>query len=130
MTKPCAKCHVVKPLEDFHKQPRGPKGRHSYCKACYARMPRKRLSETPANRRKWSLKRRYGLTQEAWAAMLSAQGGVCAICGAAPKRPCVDHNHGTKRTRAILCHRCNIGLPYIEDSAWAAKAVAYLKAHA
>lgn len=41
---------------------------------------------------------------------LEKQGGVCAICGRPPKpdrRLCVDHNHGTKIVRGLLCQTCN-----------------------
>jgi len=34
--KACAMCKAMLLLSEFHKQPSGPKGRHSYCKGCYA----------------------------------------------------------------------------------------------
>ena len=76
------------------------------------------------------MKRRYGLTPDEWSAMLVGQDGLCAICGKPPVRPCVDHDHATGRVRAILCHRCNIALPYVERGEWLAAALAYLRRHA
>lgn len=60
--------------------------------------------------RAYHLQRTYGLTLEQYAAMVEAQGGVCAICGKPPpgKFPlCVDHDHDTGRIRGLLCNPCN-----------------------
>ena len=46
-----------------------------------------------------------------YAALLAAQGGVCAICGRPPKQGGrklhVDHDHRTGRIRGLLCFTCN-----------------------
>jgi recombination endonuclease VII len=44
-----------------------------------------------------------------YAAMLAAQGGVCAICGNPPKtrRLHIDHDHRTGKIRGLLCFTCN-----------------------
>jgi len=62
----------------------------------------------------------YGISQEDFDAMLTAQGGKCAICGTAEwrgrhNRPHVDHCHATKAFRGILCDFCNRGLGIFED---------------
>jgi hypothetical protein len=64
--------------------------------------------------RKSHLKRKYGLTQEAFDEMLAAQGGGCAICGK-PDADNVDHDHFTGRVRGILCWNCNVGVGQFED---------------
>lgn len=62
--------------------------------------------------------RRYGLTADAYYALLDIQGGVCPICKVVPSRPVVDHEHvkGWSRmkpekrrqyVRGICCWRCN-----------------------
>lgn len=41
------------------------------------------------------------------------QGGVCAICGRAPKAGKhlhVDHDHETGEVRGLLCFSCNVGI--------------------
>jgi hypothetical protein len=56
-------------------------------------------------------KLRRGLTIEEYEERLTAQGGVCAICGRPPnpkRRFAVDHNHKTGQTRGLLCWICNL----------------------
>lgn len=79
--------------------------------------------------RRGNLKAKYGLTLEAYEAMLTAQGGVCALCGNPPKqyRLAVDHQHETGKVRKLLCAGCNHKLAVVEDQAFCAKAQAYLE---
>lgn len=130
--KRCARCGATKPLGEFHRQPRGPQGRHSWCKPCANKRAAESHKRTahPAQRRRWSLHTRYRLTVAQFDAMLAAQGGLCAICGGAMKRPCVDHDHATKKVRALLCFTCNLSLGFIERRSFLDKAAAYLRRHA
>ena len=84
----------------------------------YRSSGRKKVSD-----RKSHLKRNYGLTLEAFEALLVAQGGGCAICGK-PDADNVDHDHRTGRVRGILCFNCNIAVGQLEDTAERALAVA------
>jgi hypothetical protein len=68
--------------------------------------------------------RRYGITAEDADAMLLAQGGVCAICRAAPAAH-VDHDHATGAVRALLCFNCNGGLGQFRDDPLLLHAAAY-----
>ena len=75
------------------------------------------------------LKRTYGITLEQYDQMFDQQNGVCAICGGTNsdgKRLSVDHNHTTNKVRKLLCQRCNVGLGFIEDGIFMAKAKLYL----
>lgn len=64
---------------------------------------------------RWKHRRRkYGVTEEAFAEMLLRQSGVCAIC-AAPGPANVDHDHGSGATRGLLCRNCNLLLGYAKD---------------
>lgn len=62
------------------------------------------------HRHRWL--RRYGLTPDDYSAMMTSQGGMCAICGhvAVGKNLHVDHCHDTGNVRGLLCHCCNVGL--------------------
>jgi hypothetical protein len=73
----------------------------------------------------------YGLTVDAYDALLAEQGGCCAICGDPPgKRPlAVDHDHETGDVRGLLCLPCNTGLGlFRDDLERLAAAAAYLDA--
>ena len=104
-------------------------GRHPLCKPCrvaqersrYERdrdaiNARRRANPKIRERRRWyQLEQKYGLTQPQYEEMEQRQGGRCAICGCAPTRLRVDHDHATGRVRALLCDHCNIGLGNFKD---------------
>lgn len=72
------------------------------------------------------LKQRYGITKEQRDELLSAQGGVCAICSS-PEATDVDHCHSTKAVRGILFRQCNTALGLFKDNTDSlAKAIEYL----
>jgi predicted nucleic acid-binding Zn ribbon protein len=63
---------------------------------------------------------RYQMQPGDYDALLLAQGGRCAICGADEAggkggRFHVDHNHATGRVRGLLCHGCNLGIGMLRD---------------
>ena len=65
----------------------------------------------------YHLKKTYGITIEEYDQLLSAQNGVCAICGGGTSKRhfAVDHNHRTGQVRGLLCARCNGGLARFMD---------------
>lgn len=46
MTKKCAKCGEIKPLEDFHRETISPDGRRNSCKSCRNIPPEKKMKRT------------------------------------------------------------------------------------
>lgn len=80
--------------------------------------------ESLGGSRNYHLKRRYGITAVEADAMLEEQGGLCAICKAAPAAH-VDHDHATGAVRALLCFNCNGGLGQCKDNPLALHAAAY-----
>lgn len=69
--------------------------------------------------RKYDLRRRYGLDEEGYNALLSAQAFRCASCGSPSEeqrtRFSVDHDHRTGEIRGLLCHSCNLALGHLQD---------------
>jgi len=94
----------------------------------------------PGRERRRDLYRRFGLSIKEYDAMLSNQGGVCAICKrdetaidgklGSKKRLAVDHCHNRGQVRGLLCWNCNSALGKIEDSITTLKSmIAYLEKH-
>ena len=77
------------------------------------------------------LRRNYGLTIATYQKMLESQGGGCAICGRKPtpeRQMPVDHDHGTGKTRGIICIPCNRAIAVLGDNvAGLERALAYLR---
>lgn len=72
----------------------------------------------------YHLKRAYGLSREAYEAMVESQGGRCAICEITPEKLAVDHDHKTGRIRGLLCRSCNLSIGHFRDSPKALMAAA------
>lgn len=147
--KRCKKCGEVKPLDDFYRAKGMKDGRRSDCKPCNLAEKAERYRQNPepyiertktwqrenrekynAKQRKWKadhrdrerdgyLRRKYGISQADYDAMLEAQGGGCGICGDAPPDDVafhVDHDHRTGEVRGLLCVNCNNGLGQFRES--------------
>ena len=71
------------------------------------------------NRRRW-LKRKFNVTPKWFDEKLASQNGACAICQTetpgGPGHFHVDHCHGTKKIRGLLCNHCNVGLGCFKDN--------------
>lgn len=92
----------------------------------YGRDAYRRHPERSANR---TLVRKYGLTLQDKVRMVLAQEDKCAACGLHQPRIKlnewhVDHDHVTKRVRAVLCKWCNIALGNAEESPQRLRALA------
>lgn len=65
------------------------------------------------------LNRRYGITLEQKENMRIAQNNKCAICGdlmEGDRNCCIDHDHKTKKTRQLLCYKCNVSLGLLREN--------------
>jgi hypothetical protein len=129
MGKTCKRCREVKPDDAFHM--RGPgMGRMAICGDCRARRrrdrgERRRAGETSEQRRVRLLWEEYRLRPADYEALLEVQGGVCAMCGKAPRagaRLVVDHCHTEGFVRALLCTGCNVAVGVYENHHRAASA--------
>jgi DNA-directed RNA polymerase subunit RPC12/RpoP len=63
------------------------------------------------NRRDYSLRYKYGITEEQYNQLLKKQKHKCAVCGKhedeEKRKLAVDHNHRTGEIRGLLCTYCN-----------------------
>lgn len=112
--KSCTVCFAEFPLDNFY-------GKSANCKPCFI------AKQVQYRRRNWrahrcrTLQRQYGITLEAYEALLASQGGKCAFCRTpadeAPRGQLfVDHCHDSGAVRWLLCHQCNVGLGMFKDS--------------
>lgn len=135
-SKRCNICGIVKPLSEYYRQNhrRTRDGHKHYCRDC-----------ARASGRASHLARVYSITPGTYAAMLAAQGGVCAICGEAQRLPrlrpvkrapranmdALKIDHVTGKVRGLLCELCNAGLGgFRDDVALLAAAIRYLQQYA
>ena len=96
----------------------------------YRRWAKNNPEKNLAKQRRFELRSRYGLTEMDYELGVMACKGHCEICGNIPEeRLHVDHIHGTKMVRGLLCANCNHGLGKFKDSPdLLQKAVKYLQA--
>jgi len=126
--KTCNRCGQTKPLDSFAKDKTRRDGRRYDCKECARAYARNWYSANPGRHRAVTIKHKYGMTADEYAAILREQGGGCAICGKTPdqngKNLAVDHDHSCcpgmrscgKCVRGLLCDQCNRGIGYFQDS--------------
>lgn len=123
--KRCTPCGEDKPIEDFPIDRGRATGRHPYCKPCKAQFMReanarwKERNPEAARRseKRAHLKKKYGITLEAYEELLAEQEGRCAICQDTPDPMAlaVDHCHDSLEVRGLLCRSCNQGLGHFRD---------------
>jgi hypothetical protein len=131
MTKKCSRCEVEKSLDAFYKRPD-----RARCKECEAEIQllshRADPKKVNARNKSWrdrnptavramNLRSHFGISLEKYEALLSAQNGVCAICGSldtSGKPLAVDRVHGSNPTiiRGLLCQQCNTAIGSLRDS--------------
>ncbi len=88
---------------------------HKYCATHSAETRQREITQIVRRKRE----RQFGVTHDEFLALLSAQAGVCAICGdgnQGKRQLSVDHDHATGALRGILCDRCNPMLGYARDN--------------
>jgi len=125
--KRCPDCGEIKPVEEFARTRARKRGYHTYCLPCHNQRGRETRERLYGGSRHYHLVRRYGIGAADVDAMIAAQGGVCAICGAAAPEH-VDHDHATGKVRGVLCFNCNGGLGQFRDRVDVMqRAIAYLR---
>jgi hypothetical protein len=127
--KPEVKARKLAQMNGYYRQPEFRAKKQAYDQI------RRQDPEVKQRLRGHYLRREYGLSLEAFDAMLIGQGSVCAICGSSDwghakwQVPCVDHDHNTGEVRGIVCHICNVAIGLLRDNPKIARALAdYLEA--
>lgn len=137
--KYCRKCKLIVPIEPDSGDVRAKNRRNRLCGPCRREYMRawtaQRTADLIETRRRWLLKKLYGITLEQYDEMLKRQGGGCAICRATTedwrangsRSLPVDHDHKTGKVRGVLCGKCNKGIGlFRDDPTLLQAAVAYL----
>ena len=132
-SKRCTKCGEVKRLDEYYPTKRGTTGTSPWCKGCHAALSA-RINARPEmklRRKDRDLRKKYGLSLDAFQQMLSRQEHRCLICGCRDgeegRQLVVDHCHKTGAVRGLLCGLCNSAIGYFEeDTDRMFKAIAYL----
>lgn len=110
------------------------------CGDCRRAYERKRWAWTSEiTKRRWYLKKKYGLSVEDYQTLFDKQDGKCACCSTrlnivksnnGHDTACVDHNHKTGKVRGLLCNHCNRALGLLkEDAEVMKKLISYLETH-
>jgi hypothetical protein len=139
-TRLCTGCKVAKPFEDFSsgykaKKQRDAKNKkylRSKCRLCENARSRVYHNNNKEKIRRLHVinhrRKRYGLNEEQYDAMILSQNNLCAICNKPSHKTLhIDHNHTTGKVRGLLCSNCNTGIGFFkEDIASLYRAIEYL----
>jgi len=133
-SKLCKKCNKIKDLINF-------RARYTNCRVCekvwHAKNYQKNKARILKRNAEWrkthpgkvaeyarnALLRSYGITQKQYDAMLIDQDKRCAICRRADTGRknsnlfLIDHCHKTRKVRGLLCHKCNVSIGLLRESA-------------
>ena len=92
-------------------------GKAKFCNLkCYHSFRTENAKDAAEQRRKHSLKHKYGLSISEYDTILISQNKLCKICNKYMEKPFVDHCHKSNKVRGLLCSSCNsiIGFAYDE----------------
>lgn len=130
----CMTCEQPKSWDKFSKDVHGYNQKTATCSDCRNEKGREVYKTNPAVRRSGiknrpdRLKKFYGITFADVVRTFDAQHGMCAnhACGreitletksdnrGMKNKAMIDHNHTTRKFRALLCMQCNLTLGYLE----------------
>lgn len=137
----CNKCQETKPYYFFVTN--GDRIRNT-CRPCHAASQKAYMDANPHQKQKGreraaeyrkssrgferQLLKDYGITLEEYNQMAARQDFRCGICGQDDNPLVVDHKHGTRGARGLLCQSCNKGIGHFFDNPSALESAAeYLR---
>ena len=110
----CPDCQELRPLAEFYRNRSARDGLSTYCRRHQLQRSQDSIERLHGSGRHYRLRRRYGIGEDQYLALLAAQGGVCAACRIRPAVH-VDHDHKTRAVRGLLCFTCNVALGNVRD---------------
>jgi len=133
--KKCPLCGELKERSEYWKWKSRQDGLTAYCKVCFNKRNKKWSEENPdklptlQEKRAYTRKKKYGVSEEDYEQMLIIQNNSCAICNKEIAwEAAVDHCHITNKVRGLLCRNCNLGLGGFKDNVEIIrKAIEYVK---
>jgi hypothetical protein len=134
----CPSCKTEKEHGAFYRNRATSHGLSAYCIECERSRQKgdahRRVKPSAEQKRRWQIKTRYGLSQEAFDNLIAAQASRCGICekelsvsGERNTWPYVDHDHVSGAVRGILCHACNIRIGGWDSPDFRSRAMKWLK---
>lgn len=147
----CKTCQNKQRRERYERDPKTREKARANSRAAYARLTPEAKARRDQKAKEWAdanadrLSRQkrdrryrtwYGISLADYEAMLEAQGGGCAICGAKENisiggkavAMAVDHCHDSGQVRGIVCDPCNRALGSVRNDPEIAEAMAaYLR---
>ena len=127
LVKTCVKCGIICLFTH---------NKYGLCKSCLKRQRKQRY--VPRNHERQfrvylqHVERTYGISKVEFARIVNEQNYCCAICGVDLRtiRRALDHDHKTKKVRALLCRDCNWFVSAVESRPHLVqKILDYLKRH-
>lgn len=119
-TRVCRTCDLRHPMTEFYFA-NGGKHRRRVCKTCVDVRFKERRAANPERyarqSRRWSIRTKYGLTEEQFEALLMEQQYRCQVCRVKLTKDItnVDHDHATNQVRGLLCFNCNVAIGHFRD---------------
>ena len=99
--KKCSRCRKTKPIDNYCEDNSSKDRLHCSCKTCT---------------KFYDYNRKYGISEEEYNLLIIKQNNKCYICHKENIELHLDHNHKTKRTRALLCNGCNCAIGAFQES--------------
>ncbi|UTO64187.1 endonuclease domain-containing protein [Streptomyces rapamycinicus] len=121
----CRECGKDLHRSAFYSHPRTGQVKQPYKECCKARRRRRYSQDEVISKAREANWERYGVTPTEYERIRKEQANLCAICGqeetSTPKYGtrhilAIDHDHKTRRVRALLCRNCNTVLGFIEKN--------------